>query len=414
MYGLLGKSLSHSFSKTIHEHFREGMTYHLYETADVKSFLQVKSFRGLNVTHPYKKNVMSSLDELDETAKKTGIVNTVIRENGKLKGYNTDYLALESLIRRHFPRDPTKVAIMGNGATMRSTKCALETCGYAGVDVFARRPQAGEYPLDELEGSYGVLINTTPVGMYPDNEAVLPVDFERLPELTLVFDVVYNPLKTRLLQKAEAAGKRIHNGLEMLVRQAAESQALFFGEILDESDILSALKEFEKRFQNIALIGLPFAGKTHYGLRLAKETEKPFIDIDKTIEKQQGTSVENIFRMKGEKAFRKLEREKVIEIAKGHGQWIAPGGGIVEDEKAMLALKQNGVLVFLDLDESILTAKNLKNRPLIEDMADLKELKHKRQCLYEKYADVTVAKDTWDELTIIGRIKEALDAYFDS
>ncbi len=414
MYGLLGKSLAHSFSKTIHEHLREGLTYHLYETADVQSFLQVKSFRGINVTHPYKKAVMSALDELDETAKRTGIVNTIIRQNGSLKGHNTDYLALDSIIRRHFPRASTKVAIVGNGATMRSAKVALADCGYTEVDIFARRPHAGEYPLEELEGAYGVLINTTPVGMYPDNASVPPVDFGRLTDLTLVFDVIYNPLKTRLLQKAEAAGIRILNGLEMLVRQAAESQALFFGEPLDDLHVAKALAEFEKRFLNIVLIGLPFAGKTHYGLRLAKETSKPFIDIDREIEKQQGTSVENIFRMKGEKSFRGFEKEKVMEIAKRHGQWIAPGGGIVEDEEAMLALKQNGILVFLDLDESILSAKNLKDRPLIEDMSDLKELKRQRQSLYETYADVTVAKDTWKESTIIRRIKEALDAHLDS
>ncbi len=414
MYGLLGRSLSHSFSKTIHEHLKDGLTYHLYETADVRSFLQLKSFRGLNVTHPYKKDVMGLLDGLADTAEKTGIVNTIIQQDGKLIGHNTDYLALVAFICRHFPSGKMKVAIMGNGATMRSTKIALTTCNHTDIDVFARNPQAGEHPLDKLEGSYDILINTTPVGMYPDNEDILPVDWDRLPNLHLVFDVIYNPLKTRLLQKAEAAGITIRNGLEMLVRQAAESQALFFGERHDEKTVMTALKMFERRFQNIVLIGLPFAGKTHYGLRLAKETDKPFIDIDLAIEKQQGTSVENIFRMKGEKTFRKLEKEKVKEIAKGNGQWIAPGGGIVEDEEAMLALKQNGVVVFLDLDENILTAENLKNRPLIEDMADLKELKQKRQHLYEQYADVTVAKDTWHEKTIVGRIKEALDAHLDS
>jgi len=412
VYGLLGKTLSHSFSKRIHEKI-DDEPYHLYETDDVGSFLTSNSFKGVNVTHPYKQAVMNHLDTLDSTAKKTDAVNTIVKKNHKLIGYNTDYLALRDIIQRRFPKDKnTTIGILGNGATMRSLKHALNDENYRNITIYARNPRKDECPLNQISADVEVLINATPVGMYPNNNERFPFRLQDLRALTFVFDVVYNPFKTRLLMEAEALGAETMNGLELLIRQALLSRALYKDKNDVETKPTSLLRSLYEELSNIVLIGLPYAGKSHYGERLAKTLNKPFVDIDQYIESHHGCTIERLFDTEGEAAFRHLEYKAIQDFGKKHGQIIAPGGGVVLSAEVMMALMQNGVLVFLDLDESLLAEHKMTGRPLANTMQDFKKLKNERQSLYEHYCDIVVDKNTWDENVILGRIKEGLNAYF--
>ncbi|MFW6298284.1 MAG: shikimate kinase [Bacillota bacterium] len=416
MYGLLGKTLGHSLSKIIHETMTPSMDYHLYETSDLKNFFRARPFKGLNVTHPYKEACIPFLDGLDETAKEAGVVNTIIDEEGKLIGYNTDYLALKQLIRNVFPsKRSTVCAIIGNGATSKSITKALMALGYAKPIIFARHPKKGEFALDQIEEhpSIEVLIQATPVGMFPNNDQKFAFSLETFPKLTLVFDLVYNPLKTHLLLEAEKLGIKAINGLEMLVEQARESQKRFFKGYtpIAKEELLYTLR---KEITNVVLIGLPFSGKSHFGRLLKERLDKPLIDIDKAVEDSENAPIHAIFQKKGEPYFRDLEEAKVMEVAKRYGQIIVPGGGIVLSEAAMDALRQNSIIVFLDLSLELIDEDMMRGRPLAESLKDLEKLKKKRQPLYEKYADFIISKDTWDEKTITARIEEALDEYFDS
>ncbi len=415
MYGLLGKSLSHSLSRVIHERLNDSITYNLYETEDLKAFFRARPFKAINVTHPYKEACIPYIDTLDASAEKIGAVNTIVDEDGILVGYNTDYKALRTLIANNFPEAKNKpVGIIGNGATSKTLNMALRDEGYSNLFVFARHPEVQEYPLSQItqHSSLSVLINATPVGMYPNNEESFAFSLRSFENLELVFDLVYNPLKTNLLLEAEARKVRYINGLSMLLRQAIYAQELFFNTPL-EAAYETHFSTLEKDLYNIVFIGLPFSGKSHYGRLMAKSMDKPFIDIDQSIERKERSKIETIFKTKGEPYFRALEVNKVLDIAKRHGQVIAPGGGIVLSDKAMHALKQNSLIIFLDLDLTLLKEKSLENRPLIQDMNDLKALKAKRQTLYESHATLTIHKNTMDETIIARRIKEAINDYLD-
>jgi len=412
MYGLLGKSLSHSFSVTVHKMLNNNIDYRLFETDNVGDFLKTRSFEGLNVTNPYKRAVIPYLDALAGSAEKTGTVNTIVNDNGTLTGHNTDYLALLNLIDKHFPDDrKSKVSILGNGATMRSIKKALEASGFVDIAVYARNPKANEHPLSTLDIDTEILIQTTPVGMFPSNHDRLPVNPADLKRLIFVFDVIYNPFKTHLLLECEALDIPFLNGLPFLFEQAALSQLLFYGKE-EPPTTEPQLKAFERQYLNICLIGLPFSGKSHYAKRLAGTLNREFADTDALVEQKAGKKIETIFADHGEAYFRELEKSVVLEIAKKHGQVIATGGGVVKDLNAIRALKQNAVIVHLDLDTGLIDENKIRKRPLVQSLDDLAALKEKREVLYKTHADVTIRKDTMDETVISKRIKEALDAYF--
>ena len=414
MYGLLGKSLKHSLSKKIHERLNKTITYNLYETDDLKAFFRARPFKAINVTNPYKEACLPYIDRLDASAKAIGAVNTIVDEDGLLIGYNTDYKALRTVIAKHFPADTsTFVGIVGNGATSKTLLKALHDDGYVNVMVFARHPSVNEESLSAIETytSLRVLINATPLGMYPNTEQSFDFSLDIFKQLTLVFDLIYNPLKTNLLLEAKKENIPYINGLPMLVKQAMFAQEIFFATSF-EKVYERFYKSLEIELYNIVFIGLPFSGKSHYGRLLSTLYDKPFIDIDQSIERQEHAKIETLFTTQGEAYFRALEEKKVLSIAKRHAQVVAPGGGIIQSASAMHALMHNSLIIFLDLDLSILSPENLRNRPLIQNINDLKSLQAKRQPLYETYASITIRKDTWDEAVIINRIKEAIDDYF--
>lgn len=411
MYGLLGKSLSHSFSKPIHELLSPTLQYELLETFSLNDFISNIPFKGLNVTLPYKHEVLEMLDGLEAKAKAIGAVNTIVNQNGKKYGYNTDYIALKDIISNKYPTNQeTMIVILGNGSTKGTLKHVLNDLGYQNVYVCARNPKENELALADIPLESEVLINATPVGMYPNNESSFDIDFHKYNKVKLVHDLVYNPFQSTLVQQAKAHDIKTMNGLEMLFLQAYHAQKLFG---LSPSNSIDALmKTFKRDTMNIVFIGLPFSGKSHYGRLLAKTIDRPFIDIDNAIETKTALSIDSIFKVKGEDYFRLIEKHIVMDKAKNHSQIIAPGGGVVLDETLMMALKQNSFIIYLDMDDALIDRIDIKNRPLIKTKNDWVRLKNNRMALYKHYADAIIQKDTLDEAEILKRIEVTIDAYF--
>ncbi len=411
MFGLLGKSLSHSLSKTVHTTLNPDMAYHLYETDDVAAFLSSHTFKGINVTIPYKQTVRKHLDKEDDSVRKTGVVNTVVNQDGTLIGYNTDFLALKSLLPEQLPNNlSSKIGILGNGATMRSVRQALFETDRRNIAIYARNPQGSEWTFSEIDPDTDVLINTTPVGMYPDNDARLPIDLDAFHNLKLIIDLIYNPLRTNLMLDGTIRNIKTYNGLPLLIKQAALTQEIFFGKA--PTYALEALKvSLDESLRNFVLIGLSFSGKSHYARILESMTGKKLIDVDWLIGETENMSVADIFQQKGESYFRDVERRISLKHARDHGQIIATGAGVIHNDAVIRALKQNGILIHLDLDERLIERMDLTGRPLIKAKSDWLRHREARDPLYKLHADLIIKKDTLDETVILKRIEEAIHAY---
>jgi len=413
MYGLLGKTLRHSFSKQIHEALSPEMNYELLETKSLRDFIKTIPFKGLNVTLPYKHDVLDMLDYIDPTAKAIGAVNTIVLKDNKKHGYNTDYLALKEIIENTYPSNRnTVVTILGNGATKGTLMYALKQSGYQTIHVCARNPKADEHHINAIPKDSEIIINATPVGMYPSNESSFNFDLSDFPNIKLVHDLVYNPFNTTLVQQAKSFGIKALSGLKMLYLQAYHAQKLFG--LTPKKNIDALIEQFKKETMNIVFIGLPFSGKSHYGRLLAKSLQRPFVDIDNEIENTTSLSIDSIFRSKGESYFRMIEGKIVHQKAKLHRQIIAPGGGVILNEALMIALKQNSFIIYLDMDDQLIDRINIKGRPLIKNKTDWMLLKENRESLYKQYADAVIRKDTFDEAVILKRIEGTIDAYFNN
>jgi len=412
MYGLLGKTLKHSYSKTIHELIRP-MHYQYFEVDDLKTFFNHTQFNGINVTIPYKKEVLNYVDTLDETVKITGSVNTIINNNGLLFAYNTDFLALKDLLIASLPPNKkTCIAVIGNGATMQTVVKALDVLAYTNVHVYARNPKDNEKHINQIDLKTTVLINTTPVGMYPNTQAKLPINLNDFKKLVFVFDVIYNPFNTHLIIDAKQKNIKTTNGLDMLIKQAIYSNQLFFGNTYDEALLDQIKQTIYKEQMNIVFVGLPFSGKTHYAKRLGNRLKKVFIDSDIVIEETLGKKIDCIFKEDGEAYFRKTEETVLLDLLKEHSQVIAPGGGIVENETIKQALKHNSIVIYLDLDETLMATINFKNRPKVKSVDELKALKAKRKQHYLDVADIIIKKDTLETRILLERIEAEIHAYF--
>ena len=410
MYGLVGKNLSYSMSKFLHEKIRP-FNYTLFETENIHHFLTTHKFKGLNITNPYKKDVLNYADILDESVKKTGVANTLISNNGFISAYNTDYYAAKSIVEEWLPQD-SNCAIIGNGATSDTYRIALSECGIK-HQVYARHPKSNEASIDQLktEKAVTVIINTTPVGTSPNLEATLDIDLSLYNHLVLVLDVIYNPYESSLIKAAKKQNIPALNGLLMLVRQAIKSNALFFntdyGPNLEDALINSALKHQ----LNLVFIGLPFSGKTHYGKLLGNRLDKAFIDLDKVFETKYKTTIKGYFEHYGESSFRAEEEVIATEVSNQINQVISPGGGLILNAVIMERLKQNSILIYLDLDESLMDRINYHSRPHVKNPEDLKHLKKMRDPLYRNYADIIVLKNTLNQDSILNEIEVKIDAY---
>ena len=394
--GLLGRKLGHSYSPQIHSHLAS-YKYTLFEKEpeELEAFLKNGSFTGLNVTIPYKKDVIPYLDELSPTAKRLGAVNTIVRrEDGSLIGHNTDYFGFCSMVGRSgLAVAGKKVLVLGSGGASNTAVAALEEMG-AQVVVISR---SGENNYDNLHlnADAAVIVNTTPVGMYPKT-GVSPISLERFQKLEGVLDVVYNPARTQLLLDAESRGLIAMNGLWMLVAQAKESAEWFAGVQIPDGKIAQIHGLLRAQMENIILIGMPGCGKTTVGQALATMQGKRFVDVDAVLEERVGRKITDIIPTDGEEAFRQMETDTLAELGKQSGLVIATGGGCVTRERNYPLLHQNGTILWLTRDLNKLPTHG---RPLSQT-GKLQQMYAVREPMYRRFADAVISNDAAVEQTI--------------
>lgn len=393
--GLIGRKLGHSYSCQIH-HAIADYSYDLWELEpeQLAPFLQKGDFAGVNVTIPYKQQVIPYLDDLSDTARAIGAVNTIVNRSGRLYGDNTDLAGMIALIRRlSLELHGKKVLILGTGGTSKTARAAAQQLGAAEVYRLSRSGREDAVTYEEarrLHGDAAVLINTTPCGMYPAVEDC-PLDPADFPRLEGVVDAVYNPLRTNLVLAARERGIPAQGGLYMLAAQAVYAGALFRGCQAAQADIDLAYRTVLRQVENIVLIGMPSAGKTTVGQLLARRTGKKFTDTDTLAEQRIGMTIADYFRTSGEEAFRAREQETVAEVSAAGGQIIATGGGAILRRENLTALRRNGLLVFLDRPIEQLTAT--VDRPLASDREALRRRYEERYALYRAAADVYIKND---------------------
>ena len=382
--GLLGKTLGHSYSPQIHAQLGD-YSYELFEKQpeELENFLRRGEFDALNVTIPYKKAVLPYCAVLSDAVKAIGSANTLVRQpDGTLFADNTDAFGF-SCIADECGVDIAgkKALVFGSGGASVTAQYVLKTRGAREVVVVSR---TGEHNYENLEKNADaeILVNTTPLGMYPNNGAS-PADLTRFPRCEAVLDVVYNPARTALLLQAEALGIPHAGGLLMLVAQAKRSSELFTGSAIADTRIGEIYRALAVQMQNIVLVGMPGCGKSSVGTLLAKKLDRPFLDADAEIEKAAGMPIPEFFRLYGEAAFRELESRVLADLGKRSGAVIATGGGAVLREENYAALHQNSTIVWLTRD---LARLPIDGRP-VSQATSLDALFAARKARYERFAD---------------------------
>ena len=399
-FGLLGEHLSHSFSPQIHAYWGND-PYDLFEVApsDVEDFLKNGDFDGINVTIPYKKTVARCCAELSAAARAIGSVNTILRRpDGSLYGDNTDVDGFSWLLERNGGIEVgEKALILGSGGASLTVQAVLK--GLGAECVIISRKGENNY-VNYFEHSDAVLlVNASPVGMYPNNGSSL-VDLALLPKLRCVLDLVYNPLNTKLLLDAADRGIRCENGLSMLVGQAHRAREIWYGEKMDAPSREEVLCKLNKKMRNIVLVGMPGCGKSTVGKLLAERLGRPFFDSDAELTKKIGP-VPDFIKKHGEEAFRKHETEILAELGKKSACVIATGGGCVTRAENEAFLRQNGLIIALHRSLELLPKKG---RPL---SLDLEKLWAQRAPLYARFSDLTVENDRLE--TTVNTILEAVE-----
>jgi len=402
-FGLLGEKLGHSFSPLIHGYLGE-YDYLLYEVSagDLDSFMTDRKFDGINITIPYKQAVMPYCAALSHEAQIIGSVNTIIKDDsGALHGHNTDHHGFRVMLE-HGGIDPKgkKVLVLGDGGSARTVRAALDGLGAHEIVTISRR---GENHYGNIERHYDadIIVNTTPVGMYPDN-GNSPLSLTGFKQLTGVADLIYNPTRTKLLLEAEELGITRVNGLVMLVAQAEMASRLFLARQAHEPatparpELVNKIYNLIlKKTQNIALIGMPGCGKSTVGRLLAEKLGRPFIDIDGQIEAAAGKKIPQIFAEDGEETFRQLETRVLAEEAKKSGLVLATGGGAVTRPENLDLLRQNSLIVYMKRELSDLITDG---RPLSQGVG-IQALAEKRLPLYEAWSDYAVQVEAKPEQT---------------
>lgn len=402
--GLLGRKLGHSYSPQIHGQLAS-YDYSLFEKEpeELEGFLKNGNFVGLNVTIPYKKDVIPFLDQLSPVARRLGAVNTIVRRgDGSLVGHNTDYFGFRYLVQQSgLDVRGKKVLVLGSGGASNTAVAALQELG-ARVVIISRSGE-NNYGNLHLHANASVIVNTTPVGMYP-NTGVSPIDLGCFPQLEGVLDVVYNPARTQILLDAENRGLVAMNGLWMLVAQAKESAEWFSGETIPDSRIVQIHAALRAQMENIILVGMPGCGKTTIGRLLARETGKQFVDADEALEARVGRKITDIIPTDGEATFRCLETETLAELGKQSGFVIATGGGCVTQERNYPLLHQNGTILWLT---RALDKLPTEGRPLSQT-GKLQQMLATRLPMYRRFADAVIENDGTVEETL-AQIRAALE-----
>lgn len=394
--GLLGRKLGHSYSPQIHKNLGN-YKYDLFEVEpeNLDAFFKAADFTGINITMPYKKEVIKYCYELSDCAKKLGAVNTIVKKpNGQLIGHNTDYFGFSSMLKRtRLSVTGKKVLVLGSGGASATVVAVLEEAG--AIPVIISRTGENNYTNISNHCDARIIVNTTPVGMYP-NVDCSPLDLQAFPQLEGVLDVVYNPAHTKLLQQAEELGLVTENGLWMLVSQAKESAEWFTGSAIKDDTIAQVHKQLRLQMANIVLIGMPGCGKSTIGQILANKLNKKFVDADAEIAKAAGMSIPEIFEKYDEAFFRKIETQVLTELCAHSGLVIATGGGCVTRPENYQSLHYNGIIVWIRRDTKQLATNG---RPLSqpEKLADMYAM---RKPLYEKFADIPVDNTDSPEITV--------------
>lgn len=409
IYGLLGGRLKHSLSPQIHKYLC-GYDYSLFEMAeeDVASFIKKADFNAINVTIPYKKTVMPYLTRIDDMAKKIGSVNTIKKEkDGTLSGYNTDYFGFSYLLKsNNMSVKNKKCLILGSGGSAVTVNAVLTDLGAKSIFVISR---SGEDNYENISKHHDaeVIVNTTPVGMYPKNLEA-PINLYDFKKCEAVVDIIYNPLKTKLLLDAERLNIKNSNGLSMLVAQAKMAAEIFIDKKIEDSEIERVLSQMEKDAQNIILIGMPGCGKSTLAKILSKKLNRQMIDTDNLIEEYAQKTIPEIFEEDGEDVFREFETKAAYNAGQKLTQVIATGGGIVKKQENYDCLRQNGFIVFLDRNiEELATG----GRPLSTGLDRLKEMYKERYPLYVSLADCTVKIEKTPQKTATEILKNFLGDY---
>ena len=396
--GLLGRKLGHSYSPQIHAQLGS-YCYELFEKEpeEIESFLKKGDFSGLNVTIPYKKAVIPYLDELSPAAQKIGAVNTIVRQpNGKLIGHNTDYFGFRYLLQKSGTDvQGKKVLVLGSGGASNTAVAVLRQLGADAIVI--SRTGENNYQNISLHTDASVIVNATPVGMYPENGRT-PVSLDHFPHLEGVLDVIYNPARTAFLLDAESRGLPAMNGLRMLVAQAKESAEWFTGEKIDDSLIETIYHDLQLQMQNIILIGMPGCGKTTIGQMLAERLHKDFFDADDVLEQNTGRPITEIIPQDGEAAFRLLETQTLAQLGKRSGLVIATGGGCVTQDRNYPLLHQNGSIFWLKRELNRLPTEG---RPLSRP-GKLAEMYSVREPMYRRFADAEISNNASVENAVDG------------
>lgn len=382
-YGLLGEKLGHSYSPQIHGLLAD-YPYTLCEVAPERlpQFLRETSLSGMNVTIPYKKAVLPYCADLSEAARKIGSVNTLVRRKDGWYGDNTDYYGFCYMVKASgIPIAGKKVLVLGNGGVSLTVQQALRDLQAGQVVVISRRGE-NHYGNLERHADAAVLVNTTPVGMYPNNGRSV-VDLAQFPHLVGVLDLIYNPDRTAFLLQAQERGVACMGGLVMLVAQAKRAAELFTGTAIADCRIDEITRILRQQMLNIVLVGMPGCGKSTVGRQLAELLHRPFVDADEALAERAGCTITEIFREQGEEAFRALETEVLRDLGKRSGIVLATGGGCVTRMENYPALHQNGKIFWLqrDLDQLPVNGRPLSQANRLED------LYARRKAAYEHFAD---------------------------
>ena len=390
--GLIGEHLSHSFSPQIHAHLAN-YPYQLFEMADseVEGFLKSNVFDAVNVTIPYKKTVMPFLDEISDEALRIGSVNTITRlEGGGLRGDNTDYYGFyRTVVESGITVKDKNVLILGTGGASFTARTVCADMCAKSITLVSRKGEINYENVYDKCADTHVVINCTPVGMYPNN-GISPIELSRLHACEGVIDMIYNPSKTKLLLDAERLGIKCCNGLTMLVAQAKKACELFLNETIDDKEIDGITASIANETENIILVGMPGCGKTTVARLLASMTGRETVDTDEMITRATGRTPSEIIKSDGEEAFRVIEHEQVKLAGKMSGKIISTGGGVVTREENLDPLRQNGKIFFI---KRPLHCLSTIDRPLSQ-MTALEDMYRARLPKYRMFCDHEVSNDS--------------------
>ena len=384
--GLLGRKLGHSYSPQIHK-FLGDYSYDLFEREpeDLDAFFANPPFDAMNVTIPYKETVMKYCSEISDSAKKIGSINTIVRKNGKYYGDNTDYYGFEFILDS-VCKDVKgkKVLIVGNGGAAKTAIAVISDRG--GVPVVISHKENTPENMKKHHLDTDIIVNTTPVGMYPKN-LESPIVLENYKNVQAVVDVVYNPSKTQILLDAERLGIPYVNGLYMLVAQAEKASDIFKGEDSWEVRTSSIVSELELEMKNIVLVGMQGCGKSTVGRKIAEKLWRTFKDADDEVLAFSGKTPAEIITNEGETAFRKVETEVLKELCKQSATVVSTGGGCVTVDENFDVIRQNSVVVWVKRPIDKLATNG---RPLSKSPEELERMYGIRAPKYEKISDIIV------------------------